>query len=143
MKSPLDASTLRQIREGLYEDASHGYLITDTAAVRSQYEGQIQQLNTREMKLATLGVFPLAEVSLPLLSRTLAYDGVNLTVPELFKSSQIPVFAGAGGKIAYIPAEGANICRYFHDLWKLDEGETDEVTAVISGFAVLASYAGL
>lgn len=143
MKSPLDGSELKQIRAHLYEDSAHGYVITDIGTVKKQYEGQVQALQTQEMKLDTLGVFPLAKPSLPLLEKELSFGGTSLTVIPLFRKSQIPLFSDASGKQAYIPSEGANICRYIYDLWKLDEEPVSDTDAVLGGFAILASYAGL
>ncbi|MBL8034343.1 MAG: hypothetical protein JNJ69_11610, partial [Leptospiraceae bacterium] len=114
MKSPYDASDAVLLQNGVYRDASGGYLITNIATIRTEFEGKIQQLSTREMKLETLGVFPLAKDALPLLDKTLSYEGVTLTINPLFRKSQIPLYADAQSGYAYIPAEGANICRYFH-----------------------------
>lgn len=143
MKSPLDSSELKSVRKHLYGDSMHGYAITDVAEIKKQYEGQVQALQTQEMKLDTLGIFPLAKSSIPLLERQLSFEGTLLRVVPLFRNSQIPLFSDESGKQAYIPPEGANICRYIYDLWKLDEIPVSDTDAVLGGFAILASYAGL
>lgn len=143
MKSPFDASDLVQVRPGVHRDTAGGYLIDDIAKIRAEFEGKIQQLNTREMKLDTLGIFPLAQDALPLMSRTLQYNGKMLSINPLFVKSQIPIFGGTESACVYIPPEGANICRYFHDLWKLDSESEQENDAVFAGFSILASYAGI
>lgn len=145
MKSPFDSSELVPVRPGVHRDSAGGYLIDDIGKIRTQFEGKIQQLNTREMKLDTLGIFPLANDALPLMERSLKFDGKDLVINALFVKSQIPIYGDSKSTCAYIPFEGANICRYFHDLWRLDAGpdQHDENDAVLAGFAILASYAGL
>jgi hypothetical protein len=141
MQSPYDSTSLKPISEHIFQDESEGWFLTNLAAIREKFDGKIQQLNTREMKLDTLGEFPLAKNSLPLLQRKLMHEGIELTVNEMFARSHIPIYSDKSGSLAYIPTEGANICRYFYDLWRFeDDIETDPV---IAGFAVLASYAGL
>lgn len=143
MKSPFDSSELVPLRPGVHRDSAGGYLIDDIAKIRATFEGKIQQLNTREMKLDTLGVFPLAKDALPLMERTLNFEGKVLVINPLFAKSQIPIYGDQKSTCAYIPAEGANICRYFHDLWRLDTNPDHDNDAVLAGFAILASYAGL
>ncbi len=143
MKSPFDSSDLLPVRAAVHRDAAGGYLINDIARIRAEYDGKIQQLNTREMKLDTLGVFPLAKDALPLMSRKLHFDGKDLSIDPLFAKSQIPIYSDQKSTCAYIPSEGANICRYFHDLWRLDTEPEQDSDAVLAGFAILASYAGL
>ncbi len=143
MISPFDRSELVELRPGVYRDGAGGYLITDIGKIRAEFEGKIQQLNTREMKLETLGVFPLGEDALPLMARSLPFEGKDLLINPLFAKSQIPIYADQKSTCAYIPPEGANICRYFHDLWRLDAGNAHDNDEVLAGFAILASYAGL
>lgn len=143
MKSPFDASELVLLRPGVHRDSAGGYLIDDIAKIRAEFEGKIQQLNTREMKLDTLGVFPLAKTAQPLMTRTLNFEGKVLVINPLFAKSQIPIYGDQKSTYAYIPSEGANICRYFHDLWRLDTNPDLDNDAVLAGFAILASYAGL
>ena len=136
---------LVQIRPEVFKDAADGYVIANIPRIRAEFNGRVQQLNTREMKLETLGVFPLAITSLPLLKQETEYNGKKLTINPLFARSQIPIYSDAEGKYAFIPPEGANICRYFFELWQLPEAETEPGPdeAVIAGFAILASYAGI
>jgi hypothetical protein len=148
MQSPFDASLMKNVRSHVFEDAANGYFIADIPAIRAEFDGKIQQLHTREMKLDTLGVFPLAKTSLPLLEKIIVFEGRKLFVPALFAKSQIPIFAHAGNgpegsQYAYISAEGASICRYFFELWQQDDVETTELETIVQGFAILASYAGL
>ncbi|MFO1527474.1 MAG: hypothetical protein U1F16_16000 [Turneriella sp.] len=143
MKSPFDGSEMKELQTGVFRDAAGGYLITDIATIRKNFDGRIQQLNTREMKLDTLGVFPLSKDALPLLEKKVSHAGNDLTIHPLLKNSRIPIYADSASVCAYIPAEGANICRYFHDLWRLDETNLQESEAVLAGFALLASYAGI
>lgn len=143
MPTQVDSSASQRITDFASRDAANGYIIHDIAQARSAFEGNIQQLNTREMKLTSLGVFPLQSDAMHLLSESVFCEGKSLAVPTIFKDSQIPVFAAPGANIAYVPAAGANICRYFHELWRTDEAEIDADSEVLSGFAILASYAGL
>lgn len=143
MKSPFDSSDLVPVRPAVHRDKAGGYLIDDIGKIRAEFDGKIQQLNTREMKLDTLGIFPLAKDALPLMSRSLKFEGKDLVINPLFARSQIPIYGDLKSTCAYIPAEGANICRYFHDLWRLDSEPDQESDAVLAGFAILASYAGL
>lgn len=138
-----DSSTLKKIADYASRDATNGYLIHNVAATRSAFDGSIQQINTREMKLTSLGVFPLQSDAIHLLSEKVTYLGSELSVPPIFKDSHIPIFAAQGSNTAYIPPAGANICRYFNELWRTDEAEVDADHEVLSGFAILASYAGL
>jgi hypothetical protein len=138
-----DSSTLKKISDYASRDATNGYLIHDVAATRTAFNGSIQQINTREMKLTSLGVFPLQDDALHLLSENITYLGAKLSVPTIFRESNIPIFAAQGSNTAYISPAGANICRYFYELWRTDEGEIDADHEVLSGFAILASYAGL
>jgi len=144
----VDAGKLSRVTDFVFKTPDGGYLIRDTRKVVSANDGRIQKLHTREMKLETLGIFPLPTAALPLLKESVTFEGEKLEVSPLFLRSQIPVFAR--GIFAYIPPEGANICRYFFDLWRLPEeiDETPEDVAdadaeVIQGFAILASYAGI
>ncbi|AFM14588.1 hypothetical protein [Turneriella parva] len=138
-----EASSLHRITTFASRDASAGYVIHDIAAARTAFDGAIQQLNTREMKLDSLGVFPLQKDAQHLLDETVSLEGKMLKVPPIFRESHIPIFATAGQNIAYISPAGANICRYFHELWRMHETELDADQEVFSGFAILTSYAGL
>lgn len=140
MVSPFDGSPLKEIGTGIFQDNSNGYLLTNPAAVRQQYENHGETLATQEIKLDNLGVFPLAKASLPLLNRELQFNGQILRVVPLLRQSQIPIFSSSDAQVIYIPPEGAAICRYFHELWRSDHAE--EQDPVLSGFAVIASYAG-
>ena len=137
-----DASGLQRITAFASRDAASGYWIHNVAEARVAFDGAIQQLNTREMKLTSLGVFPLQSEAMPLLSETVSIEGKILTVPPIFKESQIPVFAAAAHNVAYISPAGASICRYFYELWRTSDTEIDPDEQVLSGFAILASYAG-
>lgn len=143
MSIQVESSTLQRVTDFASRDSAAGYFINNIAQARSAFDGTIQQLNTREMKLTSLGVFPLQNESLHLLNETVTFDGKTLSVPSIFKESNIPVFAATGHNIAYISPAGASICRYFHELWRMSETELDADQEVLSGFAVLASYAGL
>lgn len=143
MQSPFDSSNLSLVGPDVYRDASGGYLIDDIGKIRAEFDGRIQQLNTREMKLDTLGIFPLAKDAIYLLTKSMKYGEKALVINPLFAKSQIPIYADVNSTCAYIPSEGANICRYFHDLWRLDTGNIQDPEAVLAGFAILASYAGL
>lgn len=138
-------SDLTKIREGIFTAPGGAYFIANLGLLKAEFNGRIQQLHTREMKLDTLGIFPLPQNALPLLGADVRYEGNKLAVSPLFLKSQIPIYADAGGKYAYIPAEGANICRYFYELWLPpgDESGDDAHEIVLSGFMVLASYAGI
>ncbi len=138
-----DTSTLQKITGYASRDAANGYVIHDITAARAAFDGSIQQINTREMKLTSLGVFPLQSDALHLLSEEVTYLGKKLIVPAIFKDSQIPIFAAPGSNTAYVSPAGANICRYFHELWRTEEVDVDADREVLSGFAILASYAGL
>ncbi len=137
-----DVTGLQRITAFASRDGAAGYLIHNIAEARVAFDGAIQQLNTREMKLTSLGVFPLQKEAMPLLAETVIIDGKKLTVPPIFKESQIPVFAAAELNIAYISPAGASICRYFYELWRTNDTEIDPDQQVLSGFAILASYAG-
>ena len=143
MKSPLDSSNLVSVRPGVFRDSAGGYLIDDIVKIRREFDGKIQQINTREMKLDTLGVFPLASDAMHLMNRSLQFNGKDLIINPLFAKSQIPIYGDAASTYAYIPPEGTNICRYFHDLWRLDADSALDADTVLAGFAILASYAGL
>lgn len=140
MVSPFDGSPLQELATGVFQDKSNGYLLTNLSAVRQRYERQGEILTTKEIKLDNLGVFPLAKSSLPLLERELEFHGKILRVVPLLRQSQIPIFSSADAQIIYIPPEAAAICRYFHELWHSDH--STETDPVLSGFAVIASYAG-
>ena len=127
----------------MFKDSTEGYLITDLPAIRREFEGRIQQLQTREMKLETLGIFPLPKQALPLMTRKLNHAGLELVINPLFMRSQIPIFADEASTCAYIPAEGTHICRYFYDLWHTDSAGATPGDPILEGFAVLASYAGI
>lgn len=145
MTEVIDPSHFTRLRDGVLKDSAEGYFIEDIKTIKAEFEGKIQQINTREMKLETLGVFPLPTESLPLLKAGHTYAGIKLQVPPLFLQSQIPIYADTAGKYAYIPQAGANICRYFYELWRLSETEdnADGDDVLLGGFAVLLSYAGI
>jgi hypothetical protein len=138
-----DTSNLHSVADFASRDTASGYFIHDVTKARAAFEGNIQQLNTREMKLTSLGVFPLQSDALHLLAEKVTYEGKTLEVPAIFRDSQIPIFAAPGSNVAYISPAGANICRYFHELWRTDDAEVEADREVLSGFAILASYAGL
>ncbi|MFZ5627501.1 MAG: hypothetical protein ACOY5B_00115 [Spirochaetota bacterium] len=143
MTSPFDGSELKPATDHVFVDSSGGYLITNPAAVRRRFEAAGRDSNTREIKLENLGVFPLAQDALPLLQKELLHNGKALTILPLLRKSQIPLFSSPDAQLVYIPAAGCAICRYFHELWTSDGELTDSADHVLSGFAVLASYAGL
>ncbi|MBS0618524.1 MAG: hypothetical protein JSR44_10060 [Spirochaetes bacterium] len=143
MKSPLDGSPLTRVREFIFTDTAGGYLITNPRAIKQQFAIVDQSVSTREIKLGNLGLFPLADASLALLDKTLQYENKNLSIEPLLQKSQIPIYASADRDIVYIPPEGSAICRYFHELWANADDDTTDVDAVFSGFATLASYAGI
>jgi len=143
MKSPLDASPLTAVREFIFADALGGYLITNPRAIKQQYATADRSVSTREIKLGNLGLFPLADASLALLDKTLQFENKKLSIEPLLQKSQIPIYASADRDIVYIPPEGSAICRYFHELWASAADDISDVDAVLSGFATLASYAGI
>lgn len=143
MTSPFDGSELKPATDHVYQDSSGGYLITNPAAVRRRFEAAGRDSNTREVKLENLGVFPLAKDALPLLQKELRHAETTLTILPLLRKSQIPLFSSADAQLVYIPAAGCAICRYFHELWTSDSELSEAADPVLSGFAVLASYAGL
>lgn len=145
MEAVVVPNDLKKIREGIFNAPGNAYFICDLALLKTEYNGRIQQLNTREMKLDTLGVFPLPKAALPLLDTAVRYENHRLEISPLFVKSQIPIYSEPTGRYAYIPAEGANICRYFYELWLPTEEESNEDTheTVIAGFMILASYAGI
>lgn len=143
MTSPFDGSELKPATDHVFVDGSGGYLITNPAAVRQRFEPAGRDSNTREIKLENLGVFPLAKDALPLLQKQLQHDGRTLTVLPLLRKSQIPLFSSPDAAIVYVPAAACAICRYFHELWTNDNEPGEQAEPVLSGFAVLASYAGL
>jgi hypothetical protein len=145
MQTAITITGLSKIREGIFTAAGGAYLLSDIPALRAEFDGRIQRLNTREMKLDTLGIFPLPQNAIPLLKQTAEYDGKKLEISPIFLKSQIPIYADASGTYGYIPAEGAQICRYFYELWTTHEEETsaDQHDIVIGGFTILASYAGI
>jgi hypothetical protein len=143
MTSPFDGSELKPATDHVFVDSSGGYLITNPAAVRRRFETTGRDSNTREIKLENLGVFPLSKDALPLLQKELTHNGVALSILPLLKKSQIPLFSSADAQIVYIPPAGCAICRYFHELWTSETEPSEAVDPVLSGFAVLASYAGL
>ncbi|GAB4442470.1 MAG: hypothetical protein OHK0011_24870 [Turneriella sp.] len=143
MTSPFDGSQLKPATDHVFLDSSGGYLITNPAAVRRRFETTGRESNTREIKLENLGVFPLSRDALPILQKELVHDGVKLSILPLLKKSQIPLFSSADAQLVYIPPAGCAICRYFHELWTNDAEQDKAVDPVLSGFAVLASYAGL
>ena len=143
MISPFDGSPLKPVSDHVYQDSSGGYLLTNPGAVRRRFEAAGRDSSTREIKLENLGVFPLAGDALPLLQKELQHDGKQLSILPLLKKSQIPLFSSPDAQLVYIPPAGCAICRYFHELWTSDSDETETTDTVLSGFAVLASYAGL
>lgn len=136
---------LKNILPAVFQDTAGGYVIDDVNAVKTVFSGHLHQLNTQEMKLDTLGVFPLANASLPLLDQTMTYKGKKLEITPLLKKSRIPIYGGGAANCAYIPPEGASICRYFYELWHTanDENAVSDHEEVAAGFAILASYAGI
>jgi len=142
MTSPFDGSPLKPVTDHVYQDSSGGYLLTNPGAVRRRFEAGGRDSNTREIKLENLGVFPLAGDALPLLQKELQHDGKQLSILPLLKKSQIPLFSSADAQLVYIPPAACAICRYFHELWDSDSEETETADTVLSGFAILASYAG-
>jgi len=125
-------------------DTSKGVLISEIAALKTRFEGKIQKLNTQEVKLDSLGSFPLPKEAKGLLEATVTQGGLTLAVPEILKKSQIPIFTDPDRKLAFISAEGKSICRYFFDLWRLDsEEDLSENDEILAGFTILASYAGI
>lgn len=145
MQSPFDNSTLNEIQDNIYQDKAGGLLIINPHAVKKQYEKMVQSLNTEEVQLANLGVFPLAKASLALLARTLTYDKKELTIEPLLQKSQIPLYSTKDRQIVYIPPEGLAICRYFHELWATETNaeSENEIDTALSGFTLLASFAGI
>lgn len=143
MTSPFDGSEMQPLTDYVYADSSGGYLITNPSAVRRRFEASGRETNTREIKLENLGVFPLASDALPLLQKELRHDGTVLSILPLLRKSQIPLFSSADAQLVYIPAAGCAICRYFHELWSSEGEIADSADPVLSGFAVIASYAGL
>lgn len=143
MQSPFDASKLHEVSEHVFQDGSGGYLLTNPSAIKKMYENFLQVTNTQEVQLSNLGVFPLAKQSLQLLNQSLAYESQTLTIEPILQKSQIPLFASNDRRTVYIPAEGAAVCRYFHDLWAQESGEEDSLKATLAGFAVIASFAGI
>ncbi len=145
MQAVITITGLQKIREGIFTAAGGAYLLSDIPALRAEFDGRIQRLNTREMKLDTLGIFPLPQTAVPLLKQTAEYDGKKLEISPILLKSQIPIYADASGKYGYIPAEGAHICRYFYELWAMPDEEVTENPheIVIAGFTILASYAGI
>lgn len=143
MTSPFDGSPLQAVTDHVYRDSSGGYLLTNPQSVRRRFETAGRDSSTREIKLENLGVFPLGLDALPLLQKELQHDGKKLTIVPLLKKSQIPLFSSADAQLVYIPPAGCAICRYFHELWTTNSDETETTDTVLSGFAVLASYAGL
>jgi hypothetical protein len=143
MKSPFDGSELKPVTDDVFQDDSGGYFITNPAAVRRRFPADGYDSNTHEVKLENLGIFPLAKDALPLLQKVLMHDGITLTILPLLQKSQIPLFSSADGHLVYIPPAACAICRYFHELWNGNNEQTDAVVPVLSGFSVLASYAGL
>ncbi|MBV6494763.1 MAG: hypothetical protein LDLANPLL_02800 [Turneriella sp.] len=143
MAVTLSLSSFQKVRDGIFRDDTGAYLITDVERVQAEHEGHIQQLHTREMKLDTLGVFPLAKEALPLLDEKPVLDGTPLVLAALLKKSQIPIFTDSSARMAYIPPAGASICRYFFDLWRRSEAQSEkDEDQVVGGFVVLMSYAG-
>lgn len=144
MVSPFDASALTEVEQGIYLDKAQGFLITNVAQLKERFEGKIQKLQTQEMKLESLGSFPLPKEALPLMTRVLRHEGIDLVVPEILRKSHIPIFADATKQVAYLSAEGKNICRYFFDLWRLTDDIADsENDEILAGFTILASYSGI
>jgi hypothetical protein len=143
MTSPFDGSQLKRVADHVYQDNSGGFFITDPDAIRQRFMGSGPGSGTREIKLQNLGVFPLAADQLPLLQRELEYEGSRLAIPALLKESQIPLFSSTDGQLVYIPPAACAICRYFHELWQTGTDDAAGFVPVLSGFAVLASYAGI
>ena len=81
---------------------------------------QSKKLNTREIHLKDLGLFPLAEDDENLLRKKLQdkNTGLELSVPDLLQKSHIPVFySSTGSQSVYIPEPGLAVCRYFGQMW--------------------------
>lgn len=145
MQNAVHEAGLKKILPAVLQDAAGGYVIDDIHAVKTAFTGHLHQLNTQEMKLDTLGVFPLPNTSLPLLDQTITYKGKKLEITPLLKKSRIPVYGDGAANYAYIPPEGASICRYFYELWHTANEDTrvSDHEEVAAGFAILASYAGI
>ena len=142
MSIELQPKSLRSIDKIVSENTDGGLLISDIAALKQRFQPDIQSnLQTKEIKLSDLGVFPLPDETKTLLRESLSFDGKVMHIPEILLRSQIPVFFD-GKNAAYIPAAVIGICRYFDEMWH-ETNEQEMLVSVLRGFSLLAAFAGI
>ncbi|MCB1199085.1 MAG: hypothetical protein KDK41_00460 [Leptospiraceae bacterium] len=105
--------------------------------------------HTNEVRLRDLGRFPLPDEQKGTLEMQLEIENTVFTVPDFFKSSQIPIFYAQDGRM-YLPRGTLAIARYFYDMWQSSVPEeildtdmpalNDEDSKILSGIGILRSF---
>lgn len=95
---------------------------------------------TKEVHLDNLGIFPLPEGQVSLLSKQYNYGQPMevLKAPELCINSHIPVYSS--DNYTYIPPLGFPACRYFGEIWTEPSESTEDLEILLAGFLTLSSF---
>lgn len=95
---------------------------------------------TKEIHLENLGIFPLPEGQISLLSKQYNYGQPMevLKAPELCVNSHIPIYSS--DNYIYIPPLGFPACRYFGEIWTEPGESTEDLEILLAGFLTLSSF---
>lgn len=110
-------------------------------------------VHTKEMYLSDLGRFPLAEEAQIWLSENIEdSEGAAMQLPQILRSSQIPIFYGIHAN-AFLCKEAKAVCRFFSQSWlsrqqeddanTIEEKDLDDLQEILHGFLIISSFTGL